>query len=51
MTLAFKDANSKLLDVVRIADIDAEERFVDSLAKTLRMRYGHSLEAEVWLRF
>ena len=31
MTLAFQDANSKLLDVVRVADVDAEERVDNSL--------------------
>ena len=51
MTLALKDANSRLLDFVRIADIDAEERVVDSLAKTLKLRFGQAFEAEVWLRF
>ena len=31
MTLAFEDANSKLLDVVCVANVDAEERVDDSL--------------------
>ena len=35
MTLAFKDANSKLVDVVS-ADVDAEERVDDSLIEMLK---------------
>ena len=31
MTLAFKDSNSKLLDAVSVADVDAEKRVDDSL--------------------
>ena len=34
MTLAFEDANSKLLDV---ADVDAEERVDDSLFKIVKL--------------
>ena len=37
MTLAFDEANSKLLDVVNIADIDAEER---------RRQLGRDFEAD-----
>ena len=33
VTLAFEDANSKLLDFFSVADVDAEERVVDSLVK------------------
>ena len=36
MTLAFEDANSKLLDAVSIADVDAEERVDDSLVEILK---------------
>ena len=36
-TLAFEDANLKLLDIVSVADVDAEERVDDSLAKILNM--------------
>ena len=38
MTLAFEDANSKLLDVVKVADVDAEEHVDDSLFETLKHR-------------
>ena len=40
MTLAFEDANSKLLDVVIIADVDAEERVDDSLVEILKLKFG-----------
>ena len=33
MTLAVEDANSKLLDVVSVVDVDAEERVEDSLVE------------------
>ena len=36
-TLAFEDANSKLLDVVSVADVFAEERVDDSLAEILKL--------------
>ena len=40
MTLAFEDANSKLLDVVSIADVDAEECVDDSLVEILKLKFG-----------
>ena len=40
MTLAFEDTNSKLLDVVSIADVDAEERVDDSLVEILKLKFG-----------
>ena len=40
MTLAFEDTNSKLLDVVSIADVDAEERVDDSLVEILKVKFG-----------
>ena len=40
MTLAPEDADSKLLDVVSVADIDAQERVDDSLVDILKLRYG-----------
>ena len=33
VTLAFEDVNSKLLDVVSVADVDAEESVDDSFVK------------------
>ena len=40
MTLAFEDANLKLLDVVSIVGIDAEERVDDSLVEILKLKLG-----------
>ena len=40
VTLAFEDANSKLLDVVSVADVDAEERVDDGLVAILKLRFG-----------
>ena len=43
VTLAFEDANSKLLDVVSVADVDAEERVDLSLVAILKLRFGRDL--------
>ena len=40
MTLACEDANSKLVEVVTVADVDDEDRVGNSLLQ--------NLEAEVW---
>ena len=37
VTLAFEDTNSKLLDVVIVADVDAEERVDDILVEILEL--------------
>ena len=39
-TLAFEDANSKLLDVVKVADVDAEEHVGDSLFEILKHKFS-----------
>ena len=41
MTLAFEDANSKLVEVVTIADVDDEERVGNSLLQIWKLRFGH----------
>ena len=60
MTLAFQDADSKLLDVVRVADVDARERVDYSLVETWKLKlevddsnlnFGEDIDAEVWSRF
>ena len=48
MTLAFEDTNSKLLGVVSVTDVDAEERVDDSLVKILRMSFGRYFEPCFW---
>ena len=44
VTLAFEDAYSKLLDIVSIADVVAEEHVDDHLLKILRLRPGRDFE-------
>ena len=64
MTLAFEDANSKVLDVVIVADVDAEERVDDGLVAILKLGlveilnliFGQDIfcqdfEDEIWSRF
>ena len=46
MTLAFEDANSKLVEVVTVADIDAEKHVDGS-----RCRFGHALTTRFCLDF
>ena len=50
MTWALEDANSKLVDVVTVADVDAEEPVDDSLVEILKrilyLVFGHKVEAE-----
>ena len=51
VTLAFKDANSKLLDVVSVADVDVEEWVDDSLVEILKLKFCQDFEAKFWSRF
>ena len=41
MTLAFEDANSKVLDVVIVADVDAEDCVSKSLLQIWNLRFDH----------
>ena len=41
MTLACEDANSKLVEVVTVADVDAEKHVDDSLVQIWKLRFGH----------
>ena len=40
-TLAYKDANSKHVEVVTVADVDDEDRVGNSLLKIWKPRFGH----------
>ena len=40
MTLACEDADSKLVDVVTIADVDDEDRVGNSLLQISKLRFG-----------
>ena len=41
MTLACDDANSKLVDVVNVADVDDEDRVDNGLLQNWKLRLGH----------
>ena len=41
VTLACEDANSKLVEVVTVADVDAEKCVDDSLVQIWKLRFGH----------
>ena len=51
MTLAFEDANSKLLDVVNAADNDAEECVDNSLVKILKLGFGRDFVPCFWSQY
>ena len=44
MTLACEDGNSKLVEVVTVADVDAEKRVDNSLVQIWRLKLGHKAE-------
>ena len=44
MTLAFEDANSTLLEVVGVADINAQEGIDDNLVDILKLALGRYFE-------
>ena len=41
MTLAFEDANLKLVEVVTVADVDDENRVGNSLLQIWKLRFSH----------
>ena len=47
MTLAFEDANSKLLDVVSVADVDAKERVDNSLVEIMKLKFEEILKLNI----
>ena len=44
MTLACEDANSKLVKVVTVADVDAKKRADDSLVQIWKLKFGHKVK-------
>ena len=44
MTLACEDANSKLVEVVTVADVDAEKSVHDSLVQIWKLKFGHKVK-------
>ena len=58
MTLAWEDDDSKLIEVVTVAVVDAEKHIGNSLLQILELRFGHKakllfiyFEHTVWSRF
>ena len=43
-TLVCEDANSKLIEVVTVVDVDAEERVGYSLSQIWKLRFGHKAQ-------
>ena len=41
MTLACEDANSKLVEVVTVTDVDDEDHIGNSLLHIWKLRFGH----------
>ena len=41
MTLAFEDANLKLVEVSSVADVDDEDHVGNSLLQIWKLRFGH----------
>ena len=48
MTLACEDANSKLVDVVTVADVDAEQRVEDSLVQIWKLKFGYKVRMHIF---
>ena len=44
MTLACEDANSKLVEVLTVAHVDAEDHVGNSLLQILKLRFGHEVK-------
>ena len=42
MTLVCRDANSKFVGVVTVADVDAEEHVGDSLLQIWKLKFGQT---------
>ena len=42
VTLVCEDANSKLVGVVTVTDVDAEERVGDSLLQIWKLKFGQT---------
>ena len=51
MTLACEDANSKLVDVVIVADVSDEDRVGNSLLQIWKLRFGHKAKFYSDLQF
>ena len=47
MTLACEDANSKLVEVVTVADVDSEDHVGNSFLQIWELTFGQDFEFEV----
>ena len=43
VTLACEDANSKLIEVVTVVDVDAQNQVDDSLVQIWKLKFGHKI--------
>ena len=56
VTLVFEDANSILVELVTVADVDDEKRFDDNFMQFWKLKFGHKakfcsdFEHKVWSR-
>ena len=44
MTLVCEDANSKLVEIVPVADFDSEQLVDDSSVHIWKLKFGHKIE-------
>ena len=44
MSLAYEDDNSKLFEVVTVADVDDEDRVGNSLLQIWKLMFGHKVK-------
>ena len=44
VTLVVEDANSKLVDVVAVANVDAKKRVDDSLVQIWKLKFSHKIK-------
>ena len=51
VTLACEDANSKLFEVVIVADVDDEDRVGNSLLQIWKLNFFSDFQHKVWSRF
>ena len=51
VTLLCEDANSKLVGVVTVANVDDEDRVGNSLLQIWKLRFGRDSEDEILSRF
>ena len=52
VTLASEDANSKLVEIVPVADFDSEQLVDDSSVHIWKLRFGHKIEflSRLWAK-